>query len=471
MYPNQHNNYQRPPGGPPGQPYYDQGYQQQQPMGLSFGGSSDPYNNGPPPPPPQYNRQDCPPYQMEREFSPPPYPPTHQYRHQPPASSQQYPPHNPQFPPDQQYLSNSQQYNHHHPPNHQYYSNNQYSAPPQNYSPNPPQYNVASPAQTPRDVPSGTQTFGNGSTFQYSQCSGKRKALIIGCNYLDQGARVRLQGCINDANNIRKFIISQFGYPEENIVILTDDQSSAARRPTKANILRAMQWLVKDARPHDSLFFHFSGHGGVTEDLDGDEEDGFDNTIYPIDFTTNGQIVDDVMHDIMVKSLPAGCRLTALFDSCHSGTALDLPFVYSTKGVIKESNILSASGLESSQVIGTVLNGDISSLISTGLSLVQGLSRLKSKPERDRIVQSKTSPADVVSISGCKDNQTSTDAKINGQATGAMSYAFMKVLTQQPEQSYLSLLNNMRGTLSGKYSQKPQLSSSHPIDVNVRFFF
>jgi len=33
----------------------------------------------------------------------------------------------------------------------------------------------------------------------------------------------------------------------------------------------------------------------------------------------------------------------------------------------------------------------------------------------------------------------------------------------------LSLLQNMRDILQSKYSQKPQLSSSHPIDVNLQF--
>ena len=56
-----------------------------------------------------------------------------------------------------------------------------------------------------------------------------------------------------------------------------------------------MQWLVRNASPHDALFFHCkpvsfmgyvsfflflllldSGHGGQTPDLDGDEDDGFD---------------------------------------------------------------------------------------------------------------------------------------------------------------------------------------------------
>jgi hypothetical protein len=36
-----------------------------------------------------------------------------------------------------------------------------------------------------------------------------------------------------------------------------------------------------------------SGHGGQTKDLDGDEDDGNDEVVYPVDFKQNGHIVDD----------------------------------------------------------------------------------------------------------------------------------------------------------------------------------
>ena len=50
-----------------------------------------------------------------------------------------------------------------------------------------------------------------------------------------------------------------------------------------------------------------------------------------------------------------------------------------------------------------------------------------------------------------------------------MSWAFREVLLRQPQQSYHSLLVNIRDLLSGKYQQKPVLSSSHPIDTNLLF--
>lgn len=55
------------------------------------------------------------------------------------------------------------------------------------------------------------------------------------------------------------------------------------------------------------------------------------------------------------------------------------------------------------------------------------------------------------------------DASISGQATGAMSYAFISALKKNPQQSYVQLLNSIRDELEGKYDQKPQLSCSHPL--------
>ncbi|QLG70449.1 hypothetical protein HG535_0A03880 [Zygotorulaspora mrakii] len=317
--------------------------------------------------------------------------------------------------------------------------------------------------------PQSTQSIqGAPVTYQYSQCNGRRKALLIGINYFN--SQNQLRGCINDAHNMFNFLTTRYGYRREDIVMLTDDQQDPIRIPTRDNIIRAMQWLVKNAQPNDSLFFHYSGHGGQTKDLDGDEEDGMDDVIYPVDFERAGDLVDDIMHDIMVKPLQPGVRLTALFDSCHSGTVLDLPYTYSTKGVVKEPNVwkdLGSGGLQAAMAYAT---GNRSALFSSLGSLASTVkNKVGTNVDRERIVQTKFSPADIIMFSGSKDNQTSADAVENGQATGAMSYAFVKVLGLQSEQSYLSLLQNMRQEMASKYSQKPQLSSSHPIDVNLKF--
>lgn len=59
----------------------------------------------------------------------------------------------------------------------------------------------------------------------------------------------------------------------------------------------------------------------------------------------------------------------------------------------------------------------------------------------------------------------SADATISSQATGAMSWAFISALTKDPQQTYVELLNSVRDLLETNYSQKPQLSCSHPLGM------
>ena len=51
--------------------------------------------------------------------------------------------------------------------------------------------------------------------------------------------------------------------------------------------------FVASAITYYLVFSPLTGHGGQQEDLDGDEEDGFDETLIPVDFDKHGHIVDD----------------------------------------------------------------------------------------------------------------------------------------------------------------------------------
>jgi hypothetical protein len=217
------------------------------------------------------------------------------------------------------------------------------------------------------------------------------------------------------------FLHDNFGYQRDDMVILTDDQQNPMSQPTKQNILRAMHWLVKDAQPNDSLFFHYSGgsyvlnlswscwrdagHGGQTKDLDGDEEDGYDEVIYPVDFRQVGHIVDDEMHRIMVTPLQPGVRLTAIFDSCHSGTALDLPYIYSTQGILKEPNLAKEAGQGLLGVISSYSQGDLGGVANNLMGFFKKATG--GDDAYNKTMATKTSPADVVMWSGSKDDQTS----------------------------------------------------------------
>jgi hypothetical protein len=160
---------------------------------------------------------------------------------------------------------------------------------------------------------------------------GNVKAVLVGINY--RGTRNELGGCINDVINTSKQVLTE--YPTAKIELMTDDTPT---KPTRDNILGKLNDLVNNAQPGDTLIFHYSGHGSQVPDLEGDEEDGYDETICPIDFinrrtiivngirrTVDSEITDDEIHDI-ISNIPKNVNFLMLSDSCHSGTIGDLKY-------------------------------------------------------------------------------------------------------------------------------------------------
>eukprot|EP00758_Cryptobia_borreli_P004057 Tbor_TRINITY_DN4154_c0_g1::TRINITY_DN4154_c0_g1_i1::g.26496::m.26496 len=265
---------------------------------------------------------------------------------------------------------------------------------------------------------------------------GRVKGLFIGINYF--GSRGELKGCINDVATMLD-CLRKIKFPLEEVVILVDDPKfgGAAGPPTRDNIIRHMLWLVNDARPGDVLFFHYSGHGSRTRDLDGDEEDGYDETLVPVDHETAGAIIDDDIFEIMVRRLPGGVRMTCVMDCCHSGSLMDLPF--------------------------TVVAGENMSP--------------HTRMTAARSFQKRQSNGDVIQFSGCADHQTSADVS-NVSSFGNPSYgsggactnALVQVLTRTTGLTYIELLKELRRILRvKKYTQVPQLASSKPIDMSKTF--
>ena len=306
-----------------------------------------------------------------------------------------------------------------------------------------------------------------------SNCRGNKKALLIGINYF--GQRGELRGCINDVNNIKRLITSN-GFREDSahMRILTDDSRNGSMHPTRRNIIEGMNWLVSGAQPNDSLFLHYSGHGSQTEDTDSDEVDGYDETIVPVDSKSAGQIVDDEMNAILVRQLPRGARLTAIFDSCHSATALDLPYVYDCYGNIKKQKVSRKKvGMSVLETGLHMKSGNIFGAIQAGQQALNSLTALGNEGKAQEITETtRSSQGDVVMFAGCKDYQTSADTNVSGYgATGAASYAFIDAVSKGRNLTYIDLLATMRETLSQKYSQVVQMSTGFPTDMNTPFIY
>jgi len=156
--------------------------------------------------------------------------------------------------------------------------------------------------------------------------------LLIGINY--RGTEAQLNGCINDVNNIQKFLQSQLGYT--NFVMLTDDTPV---KPTRANILNQINIIVRKLKSGDEAWVHFSGHGTLVRDRNRDEESGFDSCICPIDYNIAGFISDDAIHSNLIQKVPKGATVYIVLDACHSGTGCDLRHKYDDSSYLINPNV------------------------------------------------------------------------------------------------------------------------------------
>ena len=266
----------------------------------------------------------------------------------------------------------------------------------------------------------------------------RRKALMIGINYT--GSAHQLNGCINDALNIRDYLVRERGYSPNpgDMVLMSDTPENRGTlfEPTGRNIMAAFNWLVTGNAPGDSVFISYSGHGGQVKDPDGDREGGVDDTICPLDFEQSGQITSDTLHRVLVSPMNPRTRLTILFDCCHSGSAVELPYVYrpDENGQINlVDNVKQAVNLAATAA--SLLQGgfnpnklkDAQMLLGGAKSFFHGLQN-RGKPVNEHglgeeVFQEdwKNEGKDVWMFSGCRDDQTSADAVIAGGATGTSS--------------------------------------------------
>ncbi|CAN8067516.1 unnamed protein product [Agarophyton chilense] len=312
------------------------------------------------------------------------------------------------------------------------------------------------------------------STFRPT---GSKRAVLVGINYA--GTKDELRGCVRDVTFVHHLLRRRFNFRDKDFIVLTDVPSKIKNvqtgRPDRRTILDSLKWLVDRARPGESLWFSFSGHGSQVLDTSGDESDGYDETLLSVDYKVAGPIVDDELYKI-VRRLPAGARLTVLLDACHSGTGLDLPYQHDVFGAGTGQKI-SSGGRPMSLTNGLfsltnhIFNGNPSAALQTGLSLMNRKKKPKPPPGPD------PNAGEVLLFAGCKDNQTAADTSkfAKGLTTGAMTYALVEAIEHSTvgdwrNYNYRKLLQTMRMKLrENKMTQTPQFSTSHPFDVSSPF--
>lgn len=255
-----------------------------------------------------------------------------------------------------------------------------------------------------------------------------KRALLVGINkYKIPGSD--LNGCVNDVTNIRDILLSYFGFSSSDIRVLVDE------RATKENILSRIEWLINKATDGDSLLFHCSGHGSQVVDRDGDElKDKMDEILCPHDMDWDGNFITDDDLEKLFGALPCGVNLEVLLDCCHSGTG--------TRELLAIQSLPTELSFKSKFISPPI---DIACRTDEDLEVRQ---LFKGSNLLNHVL-----------FAGCRDNQTSADAYINGSYNGAFTYYFAKHLRDMNGNiTREELVKRLRASLKfNGFSQLPQL--------------
>ena len=149
-------------------------------------------------------------------------------------------------------------------------------------------------------------------------------ALIIAINYLSNHS---LDGCHNDAIQIRNLLVNKLNFKTKNITILMDNNSYPS--PTYSNIIKYIGYLSK--KPKGDYWFSFHGHGiKNNRNL---------SSIVPIDHEKYGYIDSLTINKNLVTPLLKKGNLYTLFDCCYSMRMVLLPFTYFRGNLTNSSNL------------------------------------------------------------------------------------------------------------------------------------
>jgi hypothetical protein len=224
-----------------------------------------------------------------------------------------------------------------------------------------------------------------------------------------------LRGCVNDSNNILA-VCAANGY---QTVQLIEDQA------TKHNIMTKLLEISKELVAGDKFMFHYSGHGSQIPCNDGTETDDLMEVLCPFDLINpdgswnNTFIMDNELHDIFCQFAP-GVEIECLLDCCHSGTATrdlkpNVAYRYISAGVLNSEP--------------TVVKFNVSCT------------------------------REVICWSGCKDEQTSADAFLDGTYQGAFTAALLKSTgTRRERFAMLTAILKQVG-----FPQEPQLTCAESL--------
>lgn len=204
-------------------------------------------------------------------------------------------------------------------------------------------------------------------------------------------------------------------------------------RATARNIRKALTELAAKTKAGDIVYIHFSCHGQPVEDTDGDEPDGWDESIVAYDaarrflpnvYRGENHIIDDELNryiSAIRRKVGKGGYVYVVIDACHAGD--------SSRG--------NDSGEDDDDKI--FVRGTADGFSATGKHFMPRLDK-----RMNITIPNENGLSAVCYIEACRSYQNNVEIKQDGKYYGALSYYICKVLSKETLTKSLSWVSEVR---------------------------
>lgn len=231
----------------------------------------------------------------------------------------------------------------------------------------------------------------------------RKRAFLVGISHYDTALTGYQWNNINGVEDVNLLSpsLKKQGFA---LTTLLDEQA------TFDNITSQLSLFVDKTKKGDIVYLHFSTHGQPVEDLNGDEEDDWDEAIVPIDaykiykkgtYEGKKHFIDDQLN-LYVKKLREKIGNTGflyvVIDACHAGT--------SSRG-----------------------NDDVVRGTNVGFTYSNKLFRPTTIKKSHYKIDASAKQANVMFMEACRPDQINMEIKIGGKRYGPLSYNIAQTLS------------------------------------------
>ncbi len=234
----------------------------------------------------------------------------------------------------------------------------------------------------------------------------RKRAFMVGISHYDSALTGHQWNNINGVEDINLLvpILKKQGF---YLTTLLDDQA------TYQNIISQLTTFTNKTKKGDIVYLHFSMHGQPVEDIDGDENDGWDEAIVPIDaykyykkgvYEGKKHLLDDQLNTYIKKlrtKIGSTGFLYVIIDACHAGTS-------------SRANDETVRGTK----VGFTYNNKV----------------FKPSSPKKSHYRTETSPkmSHVMYLEACRPEQVNTEIKVDEKRFGPLSYNIAQTLQTKP---------------------------------------